>query len=62
MVGVVEEEDQVAQAHERVGAVAGTREVPAVAVHIAHHMDSHDVSVRTPSARDGPESDFLHTA
>ncbi|GHG16988.1 hypothetical protein GCM10017667_58860 [Streptomyces filamentosus] len=41
MVGVVEEEDQVAQAYEGVGAVARPREGVGVAVHIADHVDSH---------------------
>ncbi|GGR01876.1 hypothetical protein GCM10010219_02110 [Streptomyces netropsis] len=39
MVGVVEEEDQVPQAHQGVGAVARPGEGLAVAVHIADHVN-----------------------
>ncbi|GHA83365.1 hypothetical protein GCM10010305_29150 [Streptomyces termitum] len=41
MVGVVEEEDEVAQAYEGVGAVPRPGEGLRVAVHVADHMDSH---------------------
>ncbi|GAA0470086.1 hypothetical protein GCM10009544_35290 [Streptomyces stramineus] len=39
MVGVVEEEDQVAQADQGVGALAGPGEALAVAVHVADHVN-----------------------
>ncbi|GHJ93560.1 hypothetical protein SNE510_30790 [Streptomyces sp. NE5-10] len=41
MIGVVEEEDQIAEAYEGVGAVARPGEGAAVAVHVADHVDSH---------------------
>ncbi|GGQ26238.1 hypothetical protein GCM10010215_58250 [Streptomyces virginiae] len=39
MVGVVEEEDEVAEADQGVGAVAGARQGLGVAVHVAHDVD-----------------------
>ena len=41
VVGVVEEEHEVAEADQGVGAVAGPGQVPAVAVHVADHVDAH---------------------
>ncbi|GAA2930516.1 hypothetical protein GCM10020221_27850 [Streptomyces thioluteus] len=48
MVGVVEEEHQVAEADQGVRAVAGPGQVPGVAVHIADHVNSHGQHPRPP--------------
>ncbi|GAA3108562.1 hypothetical protein GCM10017687_21070 [Streptomyces echinatus] len=40
VVGVVEEEDEVAQADQGVGAFAGPGQVTGVAVHVADHVDA----------------------
>jgi hypothetical protein len=40
VVGVVEEEDQVAETDQGVGAVAGSGQVTGVAVHVADHVDA----------------------
>ncbi|GES34630.1 hypothetical protein San01_71180 [Streptomyces angustmyceticus] len=45
MVGVVEEEDQVTQAEQGVGAGSGRREVPAVAMYVTDHVHSHGVTL-----------------
>ncbi|GAA3173016.1 hypothetical protein GCM10017688_24460 [Streptomyces ramulosus] len=42
MVGVVEEEHEIAEADEGVGALTGAGEVPAVAVYVTDHVQSHD--------------------
>ncbi|GGR25868.1 hypothetical protein GCM10010497_30170 [Streptomyces cinereoruber] len=45
MVGVVEEEDQVPEAYQGVGALPRTGEVSGVAVHVTDHMDSHGATL-----------------
>ncbi|GGV96673.1 hypothetical protein GCM10010230_15420 [Streptomyces narbonensis] len=42
MVGVVEEENQVPETYEGVGALPRLGEVFGVAVHVTDHMDSHE--------------------
>ncbi|GAA3056672.1 hypothetical protein GCM10017562_21830 [Streptomyces roseofulvus] len=51
MVGVVEEEDQVAEAYEGVGAVPRPGEGAGVAVHVADHVDSHGPHLRASDLR-----------
>ena len=45
VVGVVEEQEQVAQADQRVGAVGRAGQRIRAAVDVAHHVDSHDTTV-----------------
>ncbi|GAA0609529.1 hypothetical protein GCM10010394_44290 [Streptomyces crystallinus] len=45
MIRVVEEKDEVTQADEGVGAVAGLRQALGVSVHIADHMYSHGATL-----------------
>ncbi|GHH74347.1 hypothetical protein GCM10018793_15320 [Streptomyces sulfonofaciens] len=40
MIRVVQEEDQVTEADERVGALPRAGQVAGVAVHVAHHVDA----------------------
>ncbi|GGU89920.1 hypothetical protein GCM10010275_28260 [Streptomyces litmocidini] len=42
MVGVVEEEDQVTETYEGVGALPRLGEVVGVAVYVTDHVDSHE--------------------
>ncbi|GGN46030.1 hypothetical protein GCM10012285_30230 [Streptomyces kronopolitis] len=54
MVGVVEEEHQIAEADQGIGALAGRREVPAVPVYVTDHMHAHDVTLsRRGGGREG---------
>src|SRR5260370_81969 len=48
VVGVVEEQEQVAQADQRVGAVARAGQRIRAAVYVAHHVDSHVTTVSRP--------------
>ena len=45
MVGVVEEQEQVTQADQRVGAVGRAGQRVRAAVYVAHHVDSHVTTV-----------------
>ena len=45
MVGVVEEQEQVTQADQRVGALGRAGQRIRAAVYVAHHVDSHDTTV-----------------
>ncbi|GGW06240.1 hypothetical protein GCM10010500_72320 [Streptomyces nigrescens] len=58
MVGIVEEEDQVTEADQGIGAGSGSREVPAVAVYVTDHMHTHGVTLeRSRGHREtGPRS------
>jgi hypothetical protein len=41
VVGVVQEQHQIAQADQGIRAVAGSGQVAGVAVHVTDHMDAH---------------------
>ncbi|GAA1330208.1 hypothetical protein GCM10009647_069330 [Streptomyces sanglieri] len=58
MVGVVEEEHQVTEADQRVGAVPGAGQRLGVAVHVADHVDTRALSgaVRSGSHGDHPRT------
>ena len=43
-VRIVEEEDQVTEADQRIGASSGSSQCIDVAVHVADHMQTHEVS------------------
>src|ERR1700722_20176503 len=51
MVGVVEEQQQVAQADQRVGTVGRAGQRIRAAVYIAHHVDSHITTVSRPGRK-----------
>ncbi|GAA2725059.1 hypothetical protein GCM10010315_56270 [Streptomyces luteosporeus] len=53
MVGVVEEEDEIAEADQGVRAVAGARQSLGVSVHVADHVDSHAAHPRVRAAATG---------
>ena len=48
VVGVVEEQEQVAQADQRVGTVGRAGQRIRAAVYVAHHVDSHVTTVSRP--------------
>ena len=48
VVGIVEEQEQVAQADQRVGAVGRPGQRVRTAVYVAHHVDSHVTTVSRP--------------
>ena len=50
-VGVVQEEHEVTEAHQHVGAVAGPGERLDAAVHVAHHVDPHGAEPKVRAAR-----------
>ncbi|BDH10703.1 hypothetical protein HOK021_18820 [Streptomyces hygroscopicus] len=51
MVGVIEEEDQVTEAEQGIGAGSGRREVPAVAMYVTDHMHTHGVTLDRTGGR-----------
>ena len=51
MVGVVEEQEQVAQADQGVGAVGRAGQRIRTAVYVAHHVNSHATTVGRPQRK-----------
>ena len=61
MVGVVDEQQQVAQADQGVRAVRGPGQRVRAAVHVAHHVDAHTLQTEarpSPAARPASSSSF----